>query len=439
LNSTFIDHFFVFLYCTLKVQIIFTVGTSLHRRVGRFFEKASSNMASTATESCLPTAEILFQPPPHSHHELTTTAVTRSLDDLHLPTWFGLQAVTIGIRTALMHPLSMAASRKRVSDSKDTSIRTIVRDAYRGRANQSGNNGAGGGVRNIYRGFGVAATGNIFGEIAALWVVEAAKQKILLWNGCDPHNSNENGSAHYASAIAGMCGDLASIALTTPLSIVCDRQLTARFGMASGNQYESSLQTFKTVYRGPAAPGSRVSVTKGLGNLYAGAPASLAMLPAAGVWWTSYTEAKVRLYQYCGPWFSQNFQLSAKNSAQKSGVEVTQEHTGVLALADTNWLRSSTDNPIINGVAGVFASGLTTFVFTPLAVVRTRLQISTPDPKNKQFRITQVIRKLFREEGIRGFYRGTLTNISIAVLDGWAFSTLYEINKLGSDRGLRDS
>ncbi|CUG88790.1 mitochondrial carrier protein, putative [Bodo saltans] len=381
------------------------------------------------------------------HHELSTNAVTRSLDDLHLPTWFGLQAATVGLRTAIMHPLSMAASRKRVSDSKDASIRSVLRDAYRGGGRGNGDVGApaqnaGRGFRNMYRGFGVAATGNIFGEIAALWVVEAAKQKILLWNGCDPHNTKENSSAHYASAIAGMCGDLASIVLTTPLSIVCDRQLTAQYGMASGNRYENSLQTFKTVYRGSAAPGSRVTVGKGFGNLYAGAPASLAMLPAAGVWWTSYTEAKVQLYRHCGPWFAQSHETKkgpGLNVPFPSPTESpTHEHSGVLALADTNWLRSSTDNPIINGVAGVIASGLTTFIFTPLAVVRTRLQISTPDPNSKQFRITQVIRKLFREEGIRGFYRGTLTNISIAVLDGWAFSTLYEINKLGSDRGLRD-
>lgn len=380
------------------------------------------------------------QPHPHHrhHHELNTTAVTRSLDDLHLPTWFALQSVTIGIRTALMHPLSMAASRKRVSDSPNVSIRHIIAESYRGGGGSSdGVQRTSGtyssGLRNVYRGFGVAATGNIVGEIAALWVVEAAKQKILLWNGCDPHNATEACSAHSASAIAGMCGDLASIALTTPLSIVCDRQLTAQYGMAKGNRYEGVVGTFRTVYRGSGDGGAKVSLRAGLGNLYAGAPASLAMLPAAGVWWTSYSEAKFRLYQLFGPIISAHFN---DDSRRRSNPEF--EHNGVLALADTNWLLSPSDNPIINGVSGVFASALTSFLFTPLAVVRTRLQITNPEPGNKQFRMIQVVRKLFAEEGIRGFYRGTSMNVAIAVLDGWAFSTLYEINKLGSDRALRE-
>jgi hypothetical protein len=359
----------------------------------------------------------------HQHHELSTTAVTRSLDDLHLPTWFGLQAVTISLRTAFLHPLSMAASRKRISHAPDTSVRRVLSEARQG-----GADGSRGGVRGVYRGFGVAVSGNILGEIATLWVVEAAKQRLLTLYGCDPHNPSA-ACVHSAQAIAGMCGDLASIALTTPLSIVCDRQLTARYGMAKGNPYQNAVQTFRTVLCGASPPGTRVSWRLGLGNLYAGAPASLAMLPAAGVWWSSYTEAKFRLYQWLGPWFRQ-FQA-------KSGRHSEIEHSGVRALGDTNWLISSTDNPLINGASGIIASALTSFVFTPLVVVRTRLQVTAPNPDSKQWRITQIAGRLFREEGLRGFYRGTFMNIAMAVLDGLAFSTLYEINKLGSDKALR--
>lgn len=369
---------------------------------------------------------------------LTTTAVTRSLSDLHLPTWFALQALTISIRSAAMHPLSLAASRKRVSDNSDapntSGIVSILKSTYRSSTTPTGRTRENS-VRNLYRGFGVAVVGNVIGEISCLWTVEAVKQSLTSKPGsCDEGTSGSSKrSSALAVSVAGASGDLVAIAITTPLCIVCDRQLTAGFGLARSNSYASASQTLRSLVHQQ----SRLAAFK---SLYAGAPASVAMLPAAGVWWSSYSEAKYLLYAWLGPSFANLRGTYFDSDAARPAAT----GRGPRALLDSQWLLSDLDNPIINGASGVLASVVTATIFTPMAVVRTRLQTI---PANElgaaaghrridSWRIVRVIRHLYRADGVAGFYRGATVNVSMAVLDGLAFSILYELNKLGSDKAL---
>lgn len=383
--------------------------------------------------------------------QLTSTAVTRSLNDLHLPTWFALQTLTIAIRSACLHPLSLAASRKRVSDnsttsaavsssnSKSTSVRSILMNVYAESERPDSKGARSRSLRNVYRGFGISVVGNVIGEMSCLLTVESVKEALLQGNDSPAY------SVGVASAAAGACGDLVAIALTTPLSIVCDRQLTAGFGMARSNPYQSARKTFLSVWNGTAGTvpsGSRVSWRTGLHNVYAGAPANLALVPGAGVWWGSYCTIKVVMYDVLGP-------LLQSVSSSESMAGVPSGNSGVLAVFDRKWFFSPVDNPVINGISGVFASVFTALCFTPIAVLRTRLQTLTPaelDDYARQlsrrsfipkWRIVTVARHLYRNDGLRGFYRGASVNVAMAIIDGLTFSTLYELNKLGSDKGLR--
>lgn len=307
-------------------------------------------------------------------------------------------------------------------------------------------------VRNVYRGVGIAILGNVVGEVSLLWTVEKMKEVLLRTANSAP---DREAAAVTSSALSGVAGDMVALCLTAPLSVICERQLTAGYGMAKDVKYGSALETAKEVWKS----GVDVNASKGtlrqrlrsgqqqaMRTFYAGAPASVAMMPAAGVWWGVYTEAKFRLYAAAAP------MLECYRNAECRA----QHHHGPAVILDENWLLSSKDNPLLNAVAGVIASAITSLVFTPLSVIRTRLQALPPPSASsspsegaaqqkssaairrlnafREWRIVRVASSLYEREGLRGFYRGASVNIGIAVLEGLMFSTLYELNKLGSDR-----
>jgi hypothetical protein len=114
------------------------------------------------------------------------------------------------------------------------------------------------------------------------------------------------------------------------------------------------------------------------------------------------------------------------------------DDAGRVSLLHTNWLLSPHDNPVINGLAGVAASTVTTTVYNPVMVVRTRLQTAQASAGgiSSRVRIGSICSELLRGEGWRGFFKGTTVNVGIAVVDGLLFAFLYEFTKLSSDVGV---
>jgi hypothetical protein len=341
-----------------------------------------------------------------------TTSLTRSLRHLDMLTWMTYIALSAAVRTVLQHPLNLATARRRVHRDNNVTVRGVLRDTYneafRASAQSSAAVRRARAVRAMYRGLGVAIVGNVVGECAYLGTLEVIREHFPV-----EHATVRDG-------IGGASGDALSLVLCTPLSVLCNRQMTAGVGMAADNKYEGAAASARTVVGSGAQ--------RRLRGLYAGFGASLYVLPASATWWMSYGAVKHAMY---GAVVSV---AGANNGDQQAGA------SGIVSF-----LSSSEDNPLLNGAAGATASLVTVGVFNPFTVVRTRLQVLAGSPALAASELEhagtwygrsatlRVCADLLRHEGPRAFWKGTSANVLMAVVDGIIFSNVYELTKWYSD------
>ncbi|RNF11271.1 putative mitochondrial carrier protein [Trypanosoma rangeli] len=363
----------------------------------------------------------------------STNAVNRSLSDLHTPTWYLLLGLSSGIRTVLLHPLNLAISRKRVMQENTTmSVVHILSQAHRGEVSAHSVT-AKKGIRAIYRGFGVALFGNLLGEVTYLHTLELVREHLesspSLLENTDSLQGREFTASSHAAAAGGVAGSLAALLIATPMSVVCNRQMTSGYGMSFRNTYRSAWATGWEVCQLHQQPNTSRLRRGGdaLRGLYAGLLPGVAALPESAMWWGLYSKMKVVLYTLFEPALSRWEREKETNDSPRP-------------LWRQNWLLSPTDNPALNAMAGMCASAVTTLVFNPFDVLHTRLQ-ALPVEKNSKAervpfgRVYHIVNNLIRREGWRGLFKGTAANVSVCVLDGVFFSLLFELTKLGSDRG----
>ncbi|EKF31230.1 mitochondrial carrier protein, putative [Trypanosoma cruzi marinkellei] len=365
---------------------------------------------------------------PLPSESLSTNAVNRSLSDLHTPTWFLLLGLSSGLRTVLLHPLNLAISRKRIMpENRPPPVMQILSQAYRGEVKKSPLNFTKG-VRAIYRGLGIALIGNLLGEVAYLHTLELVREQMeskpsALQGASSSHGLDFNASSR-AAAAGGLAGGLISLIITTPMSVVCNRQLTAGYGMASGYTYRSAWATGREV-SGLYRQRNESFLRRGkyaLCGFYAGLLPAIAALPENAVWWALYSKTKVVLYTLFEPTLSR---WERERDANDSSRPFWRQ----------NWLLSPTDNPALNAVAGMFASSLTTVAFNPLDVLHTRLQALPVERHGKArgvplARVYNLVDSLIRKEGWRGFFKGTSANVGVCVLDGVFFSLFLNLQNL---------
>ncbi|RNF14331.1 putative mitochondrial carrier protein [Trypanosoma conorhini] len=362
----------------------------------------------------------------------STNAVNRSLSDLHTPTWYLLLGLSSGVRTVLLHPLNLAISRKRVmQENTPPSVVHILSQAYRGEFGAHSAT-AKKGVRAIYRGFGVAFVGNLVGEVAYLHTLELVREHLetppSLPEGDASWQGRDFTASSHAAAAGGVAGSLAALLIATPMSVVCNRQMTSGYGMSARNMYGSAWATGREVCRLHQQPNTTLLRRGGdaLRGLYAGLLPGIAALPESAMWWGLYSKMKVVLYTLFEPTLSRWERERGANDASQP-------------LWRQNWLLSPTDNPALNAMAGMCASAITTMVFNPLDVLHTRLQALPVEKCSRAEsvpfgRVYYIVNNLLRREGWRGLFKGTAANVSVCVLDGVFFSLLFELTKLGSDR-----
>lgn len=460
-----------------------------------------------------------FLVPPET---MTTNAVSRNLSDLHTPTWLALLAINITGRTLVFHPLQLAISRKRVTRAeRPPTAGALMRAAFQGGKHSFSPGKVGpveafdfgrGGVRGCYRGVGAALISNLVGEVSYLFTLETLKEYLgggganrgrnptaadttaadaptaVLVTSLEstsevasktagaaeaPAVRSEDFVAHSTSAAAGaMVGDLVALLLVTPTVVLCNRQMTAGYGMAADNVYRSLPQTFREVwgaYQDPAAAAARAKAAfmstekafslawwrNGFLGIYQGTSAGLLRIPSSGCWWALYTKAKEAVYRVAAP--------TLTHLEERRLHELAEAPEAASSIWRKNWFLSPTDNPLLNAVAGIFASVCTTVLFNPMAVVQTRQQSLPPEfwaaQKMKHahkhsatelaarsaalsYRVKKVLpfqkvytvaADLVRTEGPMAFFKGALANVGVAVMDGVIFSLLFEMSKLGSD------
>lgn len=420
---------------------------------------------------------------------LSTNAVTRTLSDLHTPTWLALLALNISARTLVFHPMQLAISRKRVTrEGRPPTLAALMKAAYRGGLQSFTSNAVSsasydfgrGGIRGCYRGVGAALLSNIVGEISYLFTLEAAKESLVRQAGSGHHHrspphlvdaetgteTNRFAADSTATAMGAMCGDFVALFLVTPMVIVCSRQMTAGYGMASSSTYHPVPRTLRGVWRqymtAPQPPptacngvekwrcsaGNAVRYcSSGFRGVYQGVSAGLLRIPSSGCWWAVYTKSKEQLYTVAEPVLHRRLER-ANHEAEGAGEGRRRP------FWRQNWFLSPTDNPLLNALAGIVASVCTTVLFNPIAVIQTRQQALLPGywrergasrfaKRNSTLsrltryvpfrRVSVIALDLFKKEGVRGFFKGASANVGVAVLDGVIFSLLFELTKLGSD------
>lgn len=254
---------------------------------------------------------------------------------------------------------------------------------------------------------------------------------------------------HWASASSAVVADAGTTLGVVPIALVVGRQMTAGFGMAAANPYRSGFGTAKQVWRlyqppAPTAGGLTMLSTarhwvRGMGygvrGLYQGTSAAMMRVPFTGLWWGTYTKSKELLYVSTSPLLQRYYdQQQAKTTS--SGRRMS-------------WILSPTDNPVLNAAASMIASVVTAMTMNPIAVIQIRLQSSpaattavraveagTSQPAavaSRRAGLTSVVKVLYQQEGIRGFFKGVTMNSCVAVMDGVVFAVIFELTKLGSD------
>jgi len=93
------------------------------------------------------------------------------------------------------------------------------------------------------------------------------------------------------------------------------------------------------------------------------------------------------------------------------------------------YLGDCTVNYIVSGAIAEVASS---FVWTPLEVIKSRLQISNTATEGS---VTENIHQIWRQEGIRGFYRGYLLGLAVFIPYNGIWWTTYEHTKKATPIG----
>eukprot|EP00796_Vickermania_ingenoplastis_P001020 gene1020-609_t len=179
-------------------------------------------------------------------------------------------------------------------------------------------------------------------------------------------NSNEE---KIVSVLAGGFAGICSTCVTNPLDTI--RVRLSAGTAATGKKHKSLIHTTRDLFHG----GLKHAFSRGLAaNILASVPSNAVYLPS---------------------------------------YRLLQIHTSSLGM-DENI------RPVICASGAVM---VTNFTLSPLFLVRTRVQVS------EHLTIRQVTRDVYRRDGVRGFYRGTLTNIAGRCVEEGTFWTVYELMK----------
>lgn len=219
------------------------------------------------------------------------------------------------------------------------------------------------GVRGLYRGLGITLWGYL--PSFALYFPIYHGAKIWLARNWDHAQGRSPAIIHVlAASIAGALTNL----VTNPLWVIRTRLMTQHALDGEHTLYKGSLDALRTIL-----------AQEGVRGLYKAASMSI-----VGV-------AHVAIQFPCYEWLKEHFRRASNNqSSLASGAETFR--LGNILLAST--------------VSKVLASTAT----YPHEIIRTRLQIQrTGAPRYGG--VLDACRKIWREEGLRGFYRGLGVNI----------------------------
>lgn len=314
-----------------------------------------------------------------------TTAVNRTYEHLHFPSYVGYCCTFTAARTVVYHPLTLALARKQgLADYGALSTHRILRDLMRHE----------GGTKALSTGLVAMVLANALSESIYSGLFEFLRYEL-------PFDSEVS-----RDAAAGYTADFTCRFIYTPLLLISNRQMTQTAPLLPGANPErvttargsNGLTTvMRDVYRAGGIPAffKGLSATITVGCTW------------TAVWWPLYAQTKRFLYAYVAP------SLPSKESRWGRHMPA--------------WSTDRHDNVVINGLASLFTSASTGVLFNPFLVVRTRLQIQAGST------MASVCREVFRESGMRGFFKGTTLSVAACVVDGVLAASCYEWAKYLAD------
>jgi len=222
------------------------------------------------------------------------------------------------------------------------------------------------GWRGLYAGIIPALVGALPARAVYILVLEGVRPDARTV--CESAGVHDITAASISNATAGFAAVFASQLTYCPVDVV-----TQRLMVTDPARGETALTVIRSI------------VASGWTGLYRGLGVSLAAyLPAGSVWWGAYGGAK----------------------AYFARLEASRLHPGAEQT-----------------LAAVWAALCTVSATSPLDMLKTRTQLATEGTAPP---LAQTAARLYRDEGLRGFYRGFLPRWAHASIWGGAVIALYE-------------
>lgn len=367
----------------------------------------------------------------------TTSSVDRRFSDLDGILYLSWIFVFSILRAVVFHPFVLVLTAKQTGLVHE-SVPTLRALSELARSAQFG----GSYLRALSPGLAASILGLCVSECVNMGLLEYLRQMLPM-----PQESLRDGVGAYMS-------DAASHFFDIPVQVVATLQMAKAFRPPVDAAVEHQKGGVNVVHHHHhhhgepggaakwAAPvpkmdfftvGRSVFKERGVRGLWAGYGTTLVMGSSwGGLWWLGYLRSKEVFYAGA-------LRVASSSSRVSSSSPGDVNHSSTSLLSDVKlaavpgFLRpcfSLTDNPLIHVAASVVTSATTTAMFNPFSVIRTRLQCAAGA---SALSLRQVVRDVYRDHGMWGFWLGTRLNVGTNVVDGILIAQTYESARLLSD------
>lgn len=253
--------------------------------------------------------------------------------------------------TVALYPVSVIKTRLQVSskDSVEKNAFSVIRGILRTD-----------GIPGLYRGFGTVITGAVPARIIFLTALETTKAATFKL--VEPFKLSEPAQAAVANGLAGMTASLCSQAVFVPIDVVSQRLMVQ--GYSGYAKYNGGLDVARKVIK-----------SDGIRGLYRGFGLSvMTYAPSSAVWWASYGSSQRFIWRFLG-----------------HGIEPERAAPSLWTIM------------LVQASGGIVAGATASCITTPLDTIKTRLQVMGHEKRETS---SQVVKRLIKEDGWKGFYRG---------------------------------
>ena len=220
------------------------------------------------------------------------------------------------------------------------------------------------------------------------------------------HNDQKRASAALVHLSCGVFAGLGSLLITNPIWIIKLRMQVHQNEGGTGGRYRGLFHGMSCLLREEGWKGWFRGIVPGIWGTTHGA-----------VQFMAYEEITYRLKRNktLHTWTSPSIFQYFASPGESGSTEKEKGEEGELVLDSGHFMFS-----------GGLSKALAVLATYPLQVARARLQLKV-DPGKEAYRsATDVARRVWREEGVRGFYRGVLVNICRVAPMGAITFLIYE-------------